>query len=171
MIWHEAERPVTAYPEEEKTERDHMNRYKYQRSVRKTDSVVPSDRTRGNGHRLKYRNTETQEKLRKFKHKKKTFFRTFFFCPPSFEGDWTLTNRLNICPGKLWNLCPWRYSNICMEIHRYSWVNCSRCDCLVRWAGLYGSPKILSNLSCSVILQQLCSSTVNILILNLQYQN
>jgi len=113
---------------------DLINAYKYFKDGFQEDgarlfSVVPSDRTRGNGHKLKQRTFCL--------NRRKNFF------APRVTEPW---NRL---PRRLWSLLLWRYS-------RPTWTRscaaCCRRPCFGRGVGLDDPQRSLPNPYHSVIL-------------------
>jgi len=88
--------------------------YKYLKEGCKEDrvrvfAVVPSDKTKGNGHKLQHRRFPLNIR----KH--------FFY----YEGDRALAQ----VARRLWSLNSWRYSKV---IWRWSWATSSRWPCLSR---------------------------------------
>ena len=107
-IQEEAERAGPVQPGEEKARGDLIKVYKYLKGGCKEDgarlfSAVPSDRTGGNGHKLKHG---------RFPLNIRKYFVTV-----------RVTKHRHRLPEGLWSLPPWRYSNAAWT---WSWETGSR---------------------------------------------
>ena len=125
-------RAGTVQPGEENAQGDLINMYKYLKGGCKEGrarlfSVVPSDGTRGNGHKLEHRRLP----LNISKH--------YFCC----EDDGALEQ---VCPERLRSLHSWRYSK---AVWTLSWATGSRWPC---WSSGVGPEDLQSSLPTSTFL-------------------
>ena len=109
------------HPRAEKAQGDLINVQKYLMGGNEEDgaslfSVVPTDRTRGSGHKLKH----TTFHLSTRKH--------FVFCL-LFLLLWGSSNTGTGCTARLWSFQPWRYSK---PDWTRSWKTCSSWPCFVQ---------------------------------------